>query len=112
MSGLWRVREVRTVIILLAEIAVLHLVPLAGGGRSHPFLNGPNALLILKYSSIYGIAAMGAAIVIISGGVDLSPGAVIALAGRGRGQAVRGGRLRRSRPAWSPGSAWACWRAR
>src|SRR4029077_7478690 len=50
-------------------------------GRSHPFLNGPNALLILKYSSIYGIAAIGAAIVIISGGIDLAPGAVIALAG-------------------------------
>ena len=35
---------------------------------------------MLKYSSIYGIAAIGAAIVIISGGIDLSPGAVIALA--------------------------------
>src|SRR4029453_5201799 len=40
-----------------------------------------NGLLILKYSSVYGIAAVGAAMVIISGGVDLSPGAVIALAG-------------------------------
>ena len=48
---------------------------------AHPFLNAPNALLILKYSSIYGIAAIGAAIVIISGGIDLAPGAVIALAG-------------------------------
>ena len=35
-------------------------------GRSHPFLNANNGLLILKYSSIYGIAAIGAAIVIIS----------------------------------------------
>ena len=51
------------------------------GSRSHPFLNADNGLLILKYSSIYGIAAVGAAIVIISGGIDLSPGAVIALAG-------------------------------
>ena len=50
-------------------------------GRAHPFLNADNALLILKYSSIYGIAAVGAAIVIISGGIDLAPGAVIALAG-------------------------------
>jgi ribose transport system permease protein len=50
-------------------------------GRAHPFLNAENAVLILKYSSIYGIAAVGAAVIIISGGIDLSPGAVIALAG-------------------------------
>ena len=56
------------------------------GARTHPFFNAPNALLILKYSAIYGIAAIGAAIVIISGGVDLSPGAVIALAGVVAGQ--------------------------
>src|SRR5947208_3641795 len=36
---------------------------------------------MIKYSSIYGIASIGAAIVIISGGIDLAPGAVIALAG-------------------------------
>jgi len=81
VSGLWRVREMRTVIILLAEIAFFTWYLWPEAGRSHPFLNGANALLILKYSSIYGIAAVGAAIVIISGGVDLSPGAVIALAG-------------------------------
>ena len=81
MSWLWRVRELRTVIILLAEIVFFTWYLWPEAGRSHPFLNGPNALLILKYSSIYGIAAVGAAIVIISGGVDLSPGAVIALAG-------------------------------
>jgi ribose/xylose/arabinose/galactoside ABC-type transport system permease subunit len=75
------VREIRTVIILLAEIAFFTWYLWPEAGRSHPFLNGANALLILKYSSIYGIAAVGAAILIISGGVDLSPGAVIALAG-------------------------------
>ena len=48
-------------------------------GRTHPFFNVGNVLLIFKYSSIYGIAAIGAAIVIISGGIDLAPGAVIAL---------------------------------
>jgi ribose/xylose/arabinose/galactoside ABC-type transport system permease subunit len=50
-------------------------------GRLHPFLNAENGLLILKYSSIYGIAAVGAAVVIICGGIDLAPGAVIALSG-------------------------------
>jgi hypothetical protein len=57
---------------------------------SSPGISGPrrrgrirsqrgNVLLIFKYSSIYGIAAIGAAIVIIAGGIDLAPGAVIAL---------------------------------
>ena len=50
------------------------------GSRPHPFLNAENFLLILKYSSIYGIAAVGAAVVIITGGIDLAPGSIIALA--------------------------------
>jgi ribose/xylose/arabinose/galactoside ABC-type transport system permease subunit len=78
---LWEVRELSTVAILVLEIAFFGWYLWPGGGRPHPFLNGPNALLVLKYSSIYGIAAIGAAIVIIAGGIDLAPGAVIALAG-------------------------------
>jgi ribose/xylose/arabinose/galactoside ABC-type transport system permease subunit len=76
---IWQTREISTLVILLVEIAFFawYLWP-EGGGR-HPFVNPENGLLILKYSSIYGIAAIGAAMVIISGGVDLSPGAVIAL---------------------------------
>ena len=81
MRGLWRIREARTVAILLAEILFFTWYLWPEAGRAHPFLNGANGLLILKYSSVYGIAAVGAAMVIISGGVDLSPGAVIALAG-------------------------------
>jgi ribose transport system permease protein len=76
-----RVRELSTLAILVLELAFFGWYLWPEGDRSHPFLNGANALLILKYSSIYGIAAIGAAMVIISGGVDLSPGAVIALAG-------------------------------
>jgi ribose/xylose/arabinose/galactoside ABC-type transport system permease subunit len=77
----WRVREVSTVAILALEIAFFTWYLWPGEGRSHPFLNPANALLVLKYSSIYGIAAVGAAIVIICGGIDLAPGAVIALSG-------------------------------
>src|SRR5205807_350066 len=77
----WQVRELSTVAILALEVAFFTWYLWPQGGRSHPFLNIANGLLILKYSSIYGIAAIGAAIVIISGGIDLSPGAVIALAG-------------------------------
>ena len=81
MRKLWHLRELSTVAILLVEILFFGWYLWPDGNRPHPFLNLPNALLILKYSSIYGIAAVGAAIVIISGGIDLAPGAVIALAG-------------------------------
>jgi ribose/xylose/arabinose/galactoside ABC-type transport system permease subunit len=81
VKKLWQLRELSTVAILALEIAFFAWYLWPAGGRSHPFLNAANALLILKYSSIYGIAAVGAAIVIISGGIDLAPGAVIALSG-------------------------------
>lgn len=81
MRRLWNVREVSTVAILVLEILFFAWYLWPEGNRPHPFINAPNALLILKYSSIYGIAAVGAAIVIISGGIDLAPGSVIALAG-------------------------------
>jgi len=67
-------------VILALELAFfsLLLAPERGGG--HTFFNLDNLALILKYSSIYGIGAIGAAMIIGSGGIDLSPGAVIALA--------------------------------
>jgi len=79
MKGLWRAREASTVAILAIEVLFFTWYLWPEAGRPHPFLNLGNILLIFKYSSIYGIAAIGAAIVIISGGLDLAPGAVIAL---------------------------------
>jgi ribose/xylose/arabinose/galactoside ABC-type transport system permease subunit len=79
VKRLWHTRELSTLAILVLEVAFFTWYLWPEAGRSHPFLNVDNGLLILKYSSIYGIAAIGAAIVIISGGIDLSPGAVIAL---------------------------------
>lgn len=78
MTPLWRAREFSTLMILVLEVVFFtwYLWPDSGG---HPFLNVGNAMLILKYSSIYGIAAIGAAIVIITGGIDLASGAVIGL---------------------------------
>ena len=81
MRRIWQIRELSTVAILLFEIVFFTWWLWPEGGRTHPFLNWDNALLILKYSSIYAIAAVGAAIVIISGGIDLAPGAVMALSG-------------------------------
>jgi ribose transport system permease protein len=79
MTSIWRAREFSTVLILLAEVLFFAWYLWPEAGRSHPFLNFGNFLLIFKYSSIYGIAAIGAAVVIISGGVDLAPGAIIGL---------------------------------
>ena len=81
LKKVWEVREFSTVVILLLEILFFTWYLWPEGNRSHPFFNAPNFVLILKYSAIYGISAVGAAIVIISGGIDLAPGAVIALAG-------------------------------
>src|SRR4249919_58178 len=81
MKRLRAVRELSTIAILALEVLFFTWYLWPEADRAHPFLNAENALLILKYSSIYGIAAVGAAVVIISGGIDLAPGAVIALAG-------------------------------
>ena len=81
MKRLWQIRELSTVVILVIEVIFFTWWLWPEAGRTHPFLNADNALLILKYSSIYAIAAIGAAIVIISGGIDLAPGAVMALTG-------------------------------
>ena len=80
MKRFWHIRELSTIAILVLEIAFFGWYLWPEGNRAHPFLNAENALLVLKYSSIYGIAVVGAAVVIISGGIDLAPGAVIALA--------------------------------
>jgi ribose transport system permease protein len=79
MKQLRAIRELSTLAILIAEVLFFAWYLWPEAGRAHPFLNAENAVLILKYSSIYGIAAVGAAVVIISGGIDLAPGAVIAL---------------------------------
>ena len=79
MKRLWHARELSTVAILALEVLFFTWYLWPAGGGPHPFLNLDNVLIIFKYSSIYGIAAVGAAIVIISGGIDLAPGAVIGL---------------------------------
>lgn len=67
-------------LILLLEFGFFALLLAPHDGGPHTFANAGNVALILKYSSIYGIAAIGAAMIIGAGGIDLAPGAVIALA--------------------------------
>jgi ribose/xylose/arabinose/galactoside ABC-type transport system permease subunit len=51
--------------------------------RSHNYLNDPwtNAENILRQTTLLGIFALGSAVVIISGGIDLSCGSMIAFSG-------------------------------
>jgi ribose transport system permease protein len=67
-------------VILALEFGFFALLLAPHGGGPHTFANAANITLILKYSSIYGIGAIGAAMIIGAGGIDLAPGAVIALA--------------------------------
>jgi len=67
-------------LILLLEFTFFAIVLAPSDGGPHTFANAANVALILKYSSIYGIGAIGAAMIIGAGGIDLAPGAVIALA--------------------------------
>lgn len=66
-------------VILLLEFGVFALI-LARPGLPHTFANPENVALIVKYSGIFAISAIGAAMIIGAGGIDLAPGAVIALA--------------------------------
>jgi ribose/xylose/arabinose/galactoside ABC-type transport system permease subunit len=65
---------------LLAAIAVVVAITsiLSDAYRDKPL---PNAQEILRQTSLLGVFALGAAIVIISGGIDLSSGSVIAFSG-------------------------------
>jgi ribose/xylose/arabinose/galactoside ABC-type transport system permease subunit len=79
MKPIWRAREFSTILILALEILFFAWYLWPPDGSAHPFLNLDNFLLVLKYSSIYGIAAVGAAIIIVAGLIDLAPGAIIGL---------------------------------
>jgi len=60
---------------LILVIAVLSL------WQPHSFLTLDNFLNVLRRSSVYGILAIGMTFVIISGGIDLSVGSLLALCG-------------------------------
>ncbi|MGH4028904.1 ABC transporter permease [Actinomycetota bacterium Odt1-20B] len=69
--------DVRT-LSLLGVLAVLVLI----GGITQPdsFLDTDNVQLILTQASVIGVVTVGMTFVIISGGIDLSVGAIVALA--------------------------------
>jgi len=64
----------------LGLVLALLVIVIVGAMTSSNFLNFDNALVILRQASIIGVISIGMTFVIISGGIDLSVGAVLALA--------------------------------
>jgi ribose transport system permease protein len=64
----------------LGLVLALLLLVVVGAVTSSNFLNFDNALVILRQASIIGVVSIGMTFVIIAGGIDLSVGAVVALA--------------------------------
>jgi len=94
-----RVRELGVIGVLLLEIALFAFLvhrstidPATGQG-DWLFLEKQNLLAIVVDAAVIGIATVGVTMVIIAGGIDLSVGGVIALAG-----VITAGMLRAGQP--------------
>jgi len=66
---------------LLAFGSLLLIVSVLSALRPESFLTVENFLNVFRRSSVYGIIAVGMTFVIISGGIDLSVGSMLALCG-------------------------------
>jgi ribose/xylose/arabinose/galactoside ABC-type transport system permease subunit len=67
--------------LLLAIVVVLVLTAVLDAQHTYWTNPRPSAVDVLRQTSLLGIFTLGAAIVIISGGIDLSSGSVIAFSG-------------------------------
>ena len=74
----WKTREFGTAIVLVAMLVACEIASQVNTGSS--FLLSGQLPRLLKDASFVGIAAIGACMVIISGGVDLSAGSAMSLA--------------------------------
>ncbi len=106
LRPLLRSQQAGLVLIILALVAALSL--LAGshvdettGQTVNNFLNSYTLIQTATDASFIAIMAVGATVVIISGGIDLSVGSVYALAGVGMGLL-----LRATGPAAGGGAVW------
>jgi ribose/xylose/arabinose/galactoside ABC-type transport system permease subunit len=67
--------------LLLAIVAVVVLTTVLDSQHTYYTYPRPSAVDILRQTSLLGVFTLGTAIVIISGGIDLSSGSVIAFSG-------------------------------
>jgi len=85
MRRAFHFQEIGLVAVIIFIAALLAFfggtVPVAGGGAANKFLRADNLLLLAKNTSFFAVMAAGMALVIITGGIDLSVGSIYALAG-------------------------------
>jgi len=77
-GGRWRFRESGIVLVLALQVLLLWAVAPRIDGHS-TFLNSDNLMQVARAFSFIGIAAIGATMVIVGGGIDLSVGSLIGL---------------------------------
>ncbi|MEU9065727.1 ABC transporter permease [Streptomyces sp. NPDC048306] len=76
----WRVRLGRADVRALTLLGVLAVLVLIGGiTQPDSFLDTRNLQLVLTQASVIGVVTVGMTFVIVSGGIDLSVGAIVAL---------------------------------
>ncbi|MEU5682784.1 ABC transporter permease [Streptomyces venezuelae] len=77
----WRAAVARADVRTLSLLGVLAALIVIGGiTQPDSFLDSDNVQLILTQASVIGVVTVGMTFVIISGGIDLSVGAIVALA--------------------------------
>jgi ribose transport system permease protein len=77
----WRSLTARADLRTLTLLGVLAVLVLIGGiTKPDAFLDSRNLQLVLTQASVIGVVTVGMTFVIISGGIDLSVGAIVALA--------------------------------
>src|SRR6476620_10517807 len=77
----WRTFTARADVRTLSLLGVLAALILIGGiTRPDEFLDSRNLQLVLTQASVIGVVTVGMTFVITSGGIDLSVGAIVALA--------------------------------
>ncbi|ATL31945.1 ABC transporter permease [Streptomyces formicae] len=77
----WRTKLVRFDVRTLSLLGVLAVLVVIGGiTQPDSFLDTDNVQLVLTQASVIGVVTVGMTFVIISGGIDLSVGAIVALA--------------------------------
>ncbi|MGV9882778.1 ABC transporter permease [Streptomyces sp. NPDC003006] len=77
----WRTKLARADVRTLSLLGVLAALVVIGGiTQPDSFLDTDNVQLILTQASVIGVVTVGMTFVIISGGIDLSVGAIVALA--------------------------------
>jgi ribose/xylose/arabinose/galactoside ABC-type transport system permease subunit len=65
--------------LLFAWLAVVGVTMILDPGGTYYNSPGPSAVMILRNTVLLGFFALGAAVIIVSGGIDLSSGSVIAM---------------------------------